>query len=506
MPLERELKFEAGKDFALPDLTALVPGARIQAMPARTLEAVYFDTADLRLARWGVTLRHRPEDGVSRWTVKLAAAEDRPGLRARHEINFDASKGKPARTPPPDALDLVTAYARGEALAPVARLVTRRMPFALEADDGRVLAEVDDDEVTAYRGKQVAARFREIEVELGPAAGDRLVKAVQKRFRQAGGTRSARPVKLLHAVSPDGPLAAEVAPPSVTARATTADLVGAAIAAGVRRLLVHDPLVRLDLDIEAVHQARVATRRLRSDLHTFAAFLDPAWLEQVGEGLASLGRTLGAVRDADVLGERLNAAIERLPDPDRRPAAKLLAVLAGQREASRAALLAELRSDGYRALLDRLVAAAQAPPLANGEAPVRAGPAVAAVVADRWKAVRKRAARSGEGDAALHAVRIAAKRCRYAAEAGRPVLGKKGAALAAAMADVQTVLGDHQDAVVAQHWLRQTAATPRLGAAAALAAGQLIAAEEAEAATAVGRFPAAWRSARAAGRAFATSA
>lgn len=493
MPLERELKFEADDAFALPDLTALVPGARIKAAPARKLEATYYDTADLRLARWGATLRHRSEDGAARWTVKLAAAADRPGLRARHELDFDNEA---------EAVELVTAFARASPLTAVARVVTRRVPFVLEAQDGAVLAEVDDDEVTAYRGRHVAARFREVEVELGPSADERLAKAVAKRFRKAGAHPSPHAAKVLHAVAPDG-LTPELEPRATDAGATTAELVAAAIAAGVRRLIVHDPLVRLGLDAEAVHQARVATRRLRSDLHTFAPFLDAAWTAATSEELQALARSLGAVRDADVLEERLRHAAERLPEGDRRHAGKLLAALARQREASRDGLLAGLRAEDYRSLLDRLVAAAQSPPRVGALDEAR--PAMATVVATRWRAVRTRAAGVDGTDAALHAVRIAAKRCRYAAEAGAPVLGQNGEALARAMADVQTVLGDHQDAVVAEGWLRQAAGAPRLGAAAAMAAGQLMAAQRDDAAAAAARFPGAWESARRAGKAFASA-
>ncbi|HZQ27148.1 MAG TPA: CYTH domain-containing protein, partial [Acidimicrobiales bacterium] len=123
-PVERELKFEAGSDFALPDLTALVPGGQVRALPPRRLEATYYDTADLRLARWGVTLRHRTGDDQPVWTVKLAAADDTPELRARHEISYPASGAAGDGPVPLDVAALVQAYARHEPLVQVARLVT----------------------------------------------------------------------------------------------------------------------------------------------------------------------------------------------------------------------------------------------------------------------------------------------------------------------------------------------------------------------------------------------
>jgi CHAD domain-containing protein len=80
----------------------------------------------------------------------------------------------------------------------------------------------------------------------------------------------------------------------------------------------------------------------------------------------------------------------------------------------------------------------------------------------------------------LHEVRIRAKRLRYACEAVAPVVGKPAASLARAAADLQGVLGDFHDAVVAEAWLR--AASADAPAAQAVAAGQLIARQRDEAA------------------------
>ena len=494
--LERELKFEAGVDIVLPDLTALVDGARVTALPTLDLVAVYHDTADLRLARWGATLRYRPEPGREPWTAKLAAGRT-PLLHARHEVGFPGE----ADTVPPDAVALLRGLTRGAPLAPVARLVTRRVRFEV-AGNGASMAEVDDDEVTVYDGERVAARFREIEVELTEAAGDDVAARAARALRKAGATPAPTDSKLLRAVSPDGPLAPEITVPRLGSRATVGELVTAAVAAGAHRLIAHDPAVRLDVDIEAVHQARVATRRLRSDLQTFAASLEPTWRDAVRRELSWLGHTLGTVRDADVLGARLEEAVASLPTQDHRPGRRLLEALAATRAEARAVLLEAMASDRYTALLDALVTAADDPPLLADGRDAKGAVAVRGLVEHRWDKVR-RAARDAEDDAGLHAVRIAVKRARYAAEAGRPVLGKKGAAVAGALADVQTVLGDLQDAVVAETWLR--GAVPARGASAtALAAGELVARERAAAAAARAAWPRAWRQAKRVWRGFAS--
>jgi CHAD domain-containing protein len=85
-----------------------------------------------------------------------------------------------------------------------------------------------------------------------------------------------------------------------------------------------------------------------------------------------------------------------------------------------------------------------------------------------------------------------AKRCRYAAEMTIPVIGRRAARFAAALADLQTVLGDHHDAIVAEGWLRAAAiAVPD----SAVAAGELIALQRAENARLRQAWPAVWRSA-----------
>jgi CHAD domain-containing protein len=99
-----------------------------------------------------------------------------------------------------------------------------------------------------------------------------------------------------------------------------------------------------------------------------------------------------------------------------------------------------------------------------------------------WKRLRKEVRQAGDDppDGTLHQIRIRAKRARYAAEAVEPVFGKPAEDFADAVADLQGVLGDHQDAVVGEAWLREAAGTARRDVA--LVAGMLIAAERAAAA------------------------
>jgi CHAD domain-containing protein len=75
-------------------------------------------------------------------------------------------------------------------------------------------------------------------------------------------------------------------------------------------------------------------------------------------------------------------------------------------------------------------------------------------------------------DPDLHRIRILAKRVRYAAEAAEPLVGKIATRFAEAAAALQDVLGDHQDSVTSQAWLREVGRGPR-----AFVAGELTAME-----------------------------
>jgi CHAD domain-containing protein len=283
--------------------------------------------------------------------------------------------------------------------------------------------------------------------------------------------------------------------PTLPDNPSAADAVQRAIAASVQRLLRSDPVVRKGEDPEGVHQARVATRRLRSDLRTFAPLLDAQWLEGLRAELRELAAQLGAVRDADVLLERLRSAAARLPETDREAAQHLLDDLEHTRERDRDALLATMRAVRYRRLVDDLVEAAAHPGVT--EAADRPGAEVLPqLAADPWRRLRRRVnhLEADPPDADLHEVRIFAKRARYAAEAVAPVAGAMATEFAKAVAGVQEVLGNHHDAIVAHSWLRDAA---QRHAEQAFVAGSLAGFELVEAQRCREAWPAAWTAASA---------
>ena len=464
--LEREVKLSAPIGFDLPvgkQVAGLTAGARTRV----ELDATYFDVADFRLARLGCTLRHRSDSG---WTLKLPSSGTPGRGLSRHEIGLAGEPGEP----PPQALSLLRAHLRGNPLVPVAGLITVREQVVLRDASGVPQAEIVDDRVTVERAGVAVGTFRELEVELSASAPKTLLKKLEAALLAAGATASPQVPKLVQALG-----AAAAAPPEVFARRlgtkpSAGEVVQAAIARSVARYLMHDPGLVTGIDPEDVHQARVALRRLRSDLKTFSPLLDPSWSEGIAAEATWLATHLGAVRDAEVLRERLEVAAAELPESDREGIVGLLAHLDVARDEARRALLMARDSDRFVTTMGLFVAAAQAPALTTAST----SPAKRTIPMLIRRPVRKAIATAKglpqrPSDAQLHDLRKRAKRVRYAADVAGGVSGNRARAraLAASAARLQSVLGDHQDAAVMRAWLAATArdATPM----AAFVAGQL---------------------------------
>lgn len=483
MTLERETKLQVPATFALPALSDVPGVVATPAEPSR-FTTVYVDTQDLRLARWGCSLRHREGEG---WTLKLPGTSVGATV-VRDEIVFDGE----ARRVPSEAADLVSAYARGADLRAVVRLRTVRRRVELSDAQGARVGEVVDDEVSVMDGSRVAARFRELEVEAATPEPDPRLEGIVSRLVVAGASPTDGTPKYQQALGARASAPPDVLVPDLGPDASVGEVVRGAIAASVVRLVRHDAGVRMGDELEDVHQARVATRRLRSDLRTFREVLDPEWDAALREELGWLGAELGTVRDLDVQLERLTGLVARLPDEDRTVGERLLAERAKRRDEARAHLLDAIRTERYLGLLDRLVEDAREPAVVPDAAPAPAAMALATVMERPWKHLR--AAMDGLGpaspDADLHLARIRTKRVRYAAEAVAPVFGKGARAFAREAAALQDVLGEHQDAVVGAAWLRAAA---QGGTRRAFVAGQLATLERLASAAARERWPGVWK-------------
>jgi CHAD domain-containing protein len=444
-------------------------------LPERTFVSTYHDTADLRLARNGVTFRHRIEDGAGTWQLKL------PRGASRMELE---EPGPPSR-PPAGLLALLPAYLRGEPLTRVARLKTRRKSVRTDG------VEIVDDSVAILEGQRITGRFRELEVEL--VDGDeRTLRRLEDTLRRAGATAPpAFEPKLYRALE----LAAPTTRPGPAPGTAPIAAIGMALAEQYRRLLAHDPGVRLGADDEDVHQMRVATRRARAFLRVGRPFLATHWAEDLRAELGWLGSTLGPVRDLDVLLARLRADLAALGAEE--TLASLVVSLERERESARKAGIAALEDERYLRLLDRLEAAGEPSPAAE---------AAADSLASGWsrelKRLRRTFARLGADptDAELHRARIRVKRARYAAELAQHELGGPGGRFVEASKALQDVLGEHQDACVASQRITAWASSSRVEPD-ARSLKRLLAREKARRRRARAAWPKAWKHVQREGRA-----
>ncbi|MGH3751800.1 MAG: CHAD domain-containing protein [Pseudonocardiaceae bacterium] len=269
----------------------------------------------------------------------------------------------------------------------------------------------------------------------------------------------------------------------------------AALDTRLRTLLARDPGTRIGEDPEELHQMRVAVRRMRAALKAARPLLDRAWADDLRAELGWLGRALGPVRDADVLIERLRGRAAAFDDTSREAVETLIEALAAGRETARAEMLAALDSDRYVSLLRRLAAAVSTPlPAASGSA---ASPSLIELVRTEYRRLSKAVRRASDDppDEVLHALRIQGKRLRYtgelAATAGRKPVRK----LVESTVALQDVLGEHQDACVAQHEVQRLLG--ELGDVVdfdvVFAAGRLVEREEVNRVTTRQAWPAAWQ-------------
>ncbi|POX53514.1 metal-binding protein [Streptomyces sp. Ru71] len=485
---EIERKYESDGS-ELPDLTGVAGIAAVLDRGVAELDATYYDTADERLAASAVTLRRRTGGSDAGWHLKFPVE---PGVR--DEIRVPLSD-----TVPDEIAALVRSRTRGAALVPVVRLRSARDVRHLVDADGALLAEASVDEVSAERLNRAggSARWTEIEVELADGRDPAVLAKVDKHLRKAGVRPSASPSKLARALEETGgarPRTAAPAPP-----VTAGDHLLAYLREQRDTIVECDPAVRRDVP-DSVHRMRVATRRLRSTFRTFGAVLDRAVTDPVAAELKWLAAELGADRDQEVLADRLSAALDEIPPAlVHGPVHERLSAWAKARHGrTRGHLVAVLDSARTLALLDTLDAVLADPPLRKKATKKPDTVLAGAVRKDLAKVAALVADALGlppghDRDTALHEARKKAKRTRYAAEAATPALGGPARSLARSMKSLTTLLGDHQDSVMARHTLRELAAVAHAAGESAFTYGLLYGREEARAAAAERELPRLWK-------------
>jgi CHAD domain-containing protein len=424
---ETERKYDVPETFDLPALVGTAGIAAVGDAETHDLDATYFDTDDLTLAKNRRTLRRRTGGTDAGWHLKT------PGTgssRTEHRLPLG---GDPDQVPA-ELTGLVRSLIRRRSLKPVARLRTHRVETPVLDAGGATLALIAQDRVVAEtdEGEQ---RWQELEVELVDG-NPKLLAAIDRKLLKAGASPAAGPSKAARALGN----------PKITSRRTTGriDPVLGYVREQRTALEEHDPGVRQG-DPDSVHKMRVATRRLRSTLKTFKRSFPGA--QDVSGELKWLADLLGSVRDGQVQKGKLLAGVTDAGPEFAEAAAKIRQHLDDQVEQGRQALIESLESERYLTLLDRIDRLADDPEPVEDDPIKRARKSL-----EKADALLDRALDDGI-DAELHEARKAYKRARYAVEVFAPEGGKPAKQFVKRLTDLQDVLGAHQDSVVAREML-----------------------------------------------------
>ncbi len=461
---EIETTFDVPLSWTVPDLAGVGAVVSVDASIGQRLDAQYFDTADLRLAGARIAL-WRGTGGVDDgWHVELPAS-------GAGRLELHQPLGRTSRRPPKAVVAPIAGILRGAVPVPGAQLRTRRVVIVLRDADGRPLAEVVDDTVSATRvsgpdGTVEVGSLREVALELIEGGQD-LLPLVGERLVAAGAERSARPstsarILGIEPAEPDAPRPdrSRKKKEKTTGRKcrtnadpSAADVVLAALREQISALQLADIGLRIGAD-DGLRRMRIACRSLEAMLAAFRPVLDRDSTEPVRGELAALAGRLSEARDEEVAFGALRAAVAELPvelvlGP---VVARLQSGEVAARESARTRASALVAQRRHLDLLDALHALLADPPLTS-KSRRRAGPVLDAVL--RREAGRVRAAAvaaealSGtERTEALHSVRRVARRTRHTAEALAPVLGGPAEEVARAAKRTQRLLGALQDLVV----------------------------------------------------------
>jgi inorganic triphosphatase YgiF len=440
---EREDKFEVEPDWVMPQLMGLVPdGGRLE-QEVRRLDNTYFDTPGAGLRLFGVTLRRRIGGSETGWQLKV------PNGVARTEFQ----SGSRANTLPAALAKAVVGLRAGDRLGPVAVVKTTRTAYRVLNADGELVVEIADDQVASGppNGESRLHSWHEVEVELGPAGKTRDLKHARKLLRAAGATPSTLRTKLDPAL---GLMSTDRLEPAAKA-GTVGELVAAYVAAHCDVLASND--IGLRTGAPVVHQTRVAARRLRSTLRVFGDVVDAAPADELNNELAWYAELLGQVRDREVLITRLTNLIADLPPEHvRGPVeAEITKTLAEERDDAIQRLNAAMRTRRYQHLVQLLGIWKTAPPFSAA-----AGwqDKIAVKYVEQAKEKADNRLRKADDDVErLHRARKAEKRLRYAAELAAPA-DQRMKRIAREAKELQTVLGEHQDAIVAANFLAAVSA------------------------------------------------
>ena len=452
---EVELKFLCAPG----DLGAVLAAAPEGDEESRELISVYFDTPDLALQKAGVSLRVRESKGGRVQTLKRGE-----GLsREEHEAPLAGVE------PDPELGPLKALLPEGGRLDPAFNVRVNRRQRTFHYQGAEIELALDQGEVTDGTGRSPICEV-ELELKAGPPAAlfalaRELSKAAPLYISFDG--KAARGQALVAGAPLQARHGEEVSFPP---HATAAEAFQAVARSALGQIAANATVLRAGAEPEAVHQLRVAARRLRSALSTFKDLVADTRLPAVKADLKWLAQSLDAARNLDVFADVVAAQAKDMASPPQGLEALTAALDAARRRAWDVAA-DTAASARFRALMIDATAWVETGDWLTGPAtPAKAFARQALKARQQWVLKHGKRLRHAD-DTARHHLRIETKKLRYAAEAFASLGPKKTAArFIARTKDLQETLGELNDLAVAG----PLAASLELKPDAAFAAGELI--------------------------------
>ncbi|MGH8302648.1 MAG: CHAD domain-containing protein [Steroidobacteraceae bacterium] len=454
----------------------LLDDLRIEPLPAQELHDTYLDTGDWRVLRAGFALRLRESGGRPEATLKgLSSARD--DVADRREITEPVS-GSGVKALAHATGPVGTRVRDVVGIRPLRSLFevrTTRERFAVRSRDSTGdLGEIALDEARFSRGNGHRRPLVLTRVELEAAGADaapleRLAQLLRtecglhraKENKFAVGLRSASLEPPPDARPDRGP---EPSPAAIDAATPAGAFAVATLQSLLREWQAHEPSARLEEGAEAVHELRVAGRRMDTVLKLFRSCLPPR-LARARPMLKALVDALGEVRDIDIRLQEVGRFREAVADGDRSALDPLVRHLQSERARARAAMLRALDAKPVCHWLDTLPDPL-ARPVTPGASASSRGAAALSVIPDlidqRYRKLRDcaRGLRPDSPPLAFHKARIRAKKLCYAIEATGQTYAKPADRMIAALQKLQSRLGTQHDAHVLAEYLTQLARHP----------------------------------------------
>lgn len=443
MAHEVELKFDVEADVDADALARSAGGLAGAAREEKAHETVYYDTKDGALRRAGFSLRVRRSGGRYVQTVKRKSGRS-AGLFVRQEWETEVSRlGLHERALQATPLKSLLKTVKAEALAPLIRTEFRRTAWTIDHKGSRIEVVLDEGEVRSGRTK---APLRELELEL-KAGKPRLLFDLAREI----GAKVPLRLGVLSKGERGYALAerrldrcARAEPIALAPTLSEGEAFRAVAFDCLRHYRLNEMVLLERRDPEALHQARIALRRLRAALSLFRTTVRGKEYQVLRDGIGWLAGQFGDARDLDVvLAAEAENADEHLPRH------RLLKA----RDKAYAKMETALRSDQARALMLRLALWIEMGAWRFRERSTRDVGALAAEQLERqWRKVRRHGSRIAKAKGQeLHRLRLDVKKLRYSAEFLAGLHGKRSTRVRhdrfiVALRDLQDRLGDLNDA------------------------------------------------------------